>query len=144
MILPFSIWIIANVALCIGIIVIILSLMDTNDKLSKYRDLQNKQIASVKELCLDVGTTNSILHDNYSQDRMELSLIVTVFAKDEYSSLYNSTYANICFKPLALISGKEFESAGTPEEKTKSLLKEETKDSPKYSIADNAFDGVKW
>lgn len=142
--------IIANVALCAGIIAIIFNLVDTNEKLSKYRDLQNKQIASVTELCFDIGVSNSILHNNYSQDRSAINIIMSV-AKDEYANLYNSTYDNICFKPLALISGSEFESNGTAEEKAKPLLEDRTQggatdavSNSKYSVIDNAFDKVRW
>ena len=149
-ILVVSLWSIANIALCAGVIALVINLVGTTDKLSKYRDLQERQIASVKELCFDIGVSNSILHGTYDQDRMNISIIMS-FAKDEYANLYNSTYDNICFKPLALISGKEFEISGTTEEKAKPLLEDRAQGSPtdivnnsKYTVVDNAFDEERW
>ena len=124
--------------LCDGNVVIVKSTQNISGELTGYREIQEKQITSVEELCLDVGR----IFDTTSED-LSLINVTFVFMKENHSENFNNTRKEICYKPLLLISGKIFDADGRSiEEKAKDLL--ENGDGGTMKVKSGTFDEVRW
>ena len=67
------------------------------------------------------------------------------FLKDELVNSYDLAKKNICYKPLLLVSGREFyEDGRSLAEKAESLLEDDFDNLTEYKIKDEACDDVRW
>lgn len=146
---------VANVVLVFSNFIVIKRAGETTEKLNSYRELQEKQIASVTKLCFDIGTLKGIRanrNSNY-ENRLQMFMTATLWLKAEYMDTYENVYEEICYKPLLLVSGRISEVNDPSIKEIVQPLFEEEDPNPTsesllqgsdYIVKSNAFDAVRW
>lgn len=155
LIITLIVGLIANIFLMCSNFIVIGKTDEMAEKLNNYRELQEKQIASVTKLCFDIGTLRGIRanHNNNYDNRFNTLVIVALFFKEDPANAYINMYEEICYNPLLLISGRISELGGPSVKETAQTLFEEENPNPdsnsllygsEYVVKNDIFDTVRW
>ncbi len=104
-----------------------------SERLANYRELQSRQISSVKDNCEKIKADT----ENKWSDINQMRVVVQVMQGADDDNTLASEVIGRCYSPLFLISGVVFLDDDNPDDL---VLKENTM----FDIREDAFDRVKY